>query len=255
MSHLSTRNAGALSVHEAFEDTDDRSAARVVLVSDDEPLRLLLQELLAAHGYDVVASNSQRALASLPSLCGSAVAIVDTSIHHSDVIQVHRLLRAAGTAIVAIGPGKDGRPAGNERDAVGEVLLRKPFDPRALLLIVRGLLTDDVEGALRTHSTIRVGPIGLSRLLNTAIVASREIALTDAETRILHELLLNAGSPVGRERLTRRALLRDWSPEDRSLDAHINRLRRKLGNDRRGHTPIRTVRGFGYRLLAEWEPG
>jgi DNA-binding response OmpR family regulator len=38
------------------------------------------------------------------------------------------------------------------------------------------------------------------------------------------------------------------------LDAHINRLRRKLGNDRRGRTPIRTVRSVGCLLLAAWEP-
>jgi DNA-binding response OmpR family regulator len=34
----------------------------------------------------------------------------------------------------------------------------------------------------------------------------------------------------------------------------MNRLRCKLGCDRRGRTPIRTVRGAGYRLVAEWEP-
>ncbi len=87
-----------------------------------------------------------------------------------------------------------------------------------------------------------------------ANVAAREIELTDVETRILHELLINASTPVTRERLTRRGLLRDWSPVDRCLDAHINRLRRKLGRDRHGRTPIRTVRGVGYLLLEEWEP-
>jgi DNA-binding response OmpR family regulator len=87
-----------------------------------------------------------------------------------------------------------------------------------------------------------------------ARVGSREIELTDVETRILHELLRNASHPVSRERLTRRALLRDWSPEDRALDTHINRLRHKIGADHRGRTPLRTVRGVGYLLLGEWQP-
>ncbi len=87
-----------------------------------------------------------------------------------------------------------------------------------------------------------------------ATVEAREVEPTDVETRILRELLLEAGSPVSRERLTRRALLRDWSPDDRELDTHINRLRHKLGADGRGRTPLRTVRGVGYLLLAAWEP-
>ncbi len=251
MSHRSKWNAGALRLRDVQDDSDDRPHARIVLVSDDEPLRLLLQALLSARGYDVAASDSARALASPQSLKGFVVGIVDFSACRADAVRVHSLLRATGAAVISISAGKDGAPAPDELGC--EVRLRKPFDPRALLLIVRGVLADEVE-APQSQSMIRVGPIGLSRLLNVATVASREIELTDAETRILHELLINAGSPVTRERLTKRALLRDWSPEDRSLDAHINRLRRKLGNDRRGHTPIRTVRGFGYRLLAEWEP-
>jgi DNA-binding response OmpR family regulator len=49
-------------------------------------------------------------------------------------------------------------------------------------------------------------------------------------------------------------LLRAWSPGDRSLDTHINRLRRKVGRDARGRTPIRTLTGVGYLLLADWDP-
>ena len=45
-----------------------------------------------------------------------------------------------------------------------------------------------------------------------------------------------------------------WSPDDRALDTHINRLRRKLGVDQRGRTPIRTITGIGYLLLADWKP-
>ena len=250
MFQRTTWNVGVLHL-DVLDDPGEQSAARIALVTDDEPLRGLLRELFAQHGYDVVAAGSKRALASPESLNGSAVAIVDVS--ETDVVRVRRVLGATGAAIVWISARRDDA----ERDALalaGEVRLRKPFDPRALLLIVRGLLTDDVDAGPQVHSTLRVGPIGLSSVSNTAIVASREIRLTDAETRILHELLLHAGSPVARERLTKRALLRDWSPEDRSLDAHINRLRRKLGTDRRGYTPIRTVRGVGYRLLAEWEP-
>ena len=108
--------------------------------------------------------------------------------------------------------------------------------------------------SIARDAPVSVGPISLAPLLNAATVASREVELTDVETRILHELLLNATHPVTRERLTRRGLMRNWSPDDRTLDTHINRLRRKLGVDTRGRTPIRTITGVGYLLLADWKP-
>ena len=164
-----------------------------------------------------------------------------------------RALQATKAALVVIVPKKNGDATPHEL-AAGDVVLGKPFDPRELLLIIRGMLEDSADAEERSDSPLAVGPISLSPLLNAATVAAREIELTDVETRILHELLLNATRPVTRERLTRRALLRNWSPGDRALDTHINRLRRKLGVDQRGRTPIRTITGIGYLLLADWKP-
>lgn len=227
---------------------------RIVLISDDEQLRSLLCGLLVAHGFGaVVGIDSKSALS--PRRAGEwAVAIVDTSVNYADALRALKQIKTTSAAIVAIFAKKNGAPAPQELVAGGGVLLGKPFDPRELLLIIRGLLDDGTSTAPATHSKVTAGPITLSTLLNSATVAAREVDLTDVETRILRELLLEAGSPVGRERLTRRGLLRDWSPDDRALDTHINRLRNKLGDDRRGRTPLRTVRGVGYLLLAAWDP-
>ncbi len=104
------------------------------------------------------------------------------------------------------------------------------------------------------NAPVAVGPIALSILLSHATIASREIEFTGVEARILRELMVNANRAVTREQLLRSALLREGSPDTRSLDTHINRLRRKIGSDRRGRTPLRTVRGVGYLLVEHWEP-
>jgi len=116
------------------------------------------------------------------------------------------------------------------------------------LLAVRHRDTAGADGPLTK------GPLTLHPLLNEATVAARQALLTDVETRVLRELMLAENAPVSRDRLTRCALGRGWSPDDRSLDSHIKRLRRKLGLDRDGRTPIRTVRGVGYLLLEQWQP-
>ena len=179
------------------------------------------------------------------------MAIVDVSAPSPGALHALRQLETTSAAVVVIGAKKNGA----HDVATGRgVLLRKPFDPRELLLIIRGMLDVDSSPEELGRPTISVGPISLSPLMNAALVSSREIDLTDVETRILHELLINATQPVTRERLTRRGLMRDWSPYDRALDTHINRLRCKLGRDHRGRTPIRTVTGVGYLLLADWTP-
>ena len=234
---------------------DNSLAARILLVSDDAQLRSLLGGLLAAHGYDGVSgADSPTALSAEHLRAAWDVAIVDVSVPSCSALHALRALQATTAAIVVIVPKKNGGATPHELAVGGDVVLGKPFDPRELLLIIRGMLEDGTVAEEPSDAPIAVGPITLAPLLNAATVAAREIELTDVETRILHELLRNATHPVTRERLTRRALLRDWSPDDRALDTHINRLRRKLGVDERGRTPIRTITGIGYLLLADWQP-
>jgi DNA-binding response OmpR family regulator len=236
-------------------DTGAQSPARIVLLSEDEQLRSLLRGLLVAHGY-VGAVALQFSIAVAAQVVECDVAIVDVATSHADTLRILQKLKGTTRAgLVAVFSKTN--PLAPELAALGDVLVGKPFDPRELILIIGGLLHGRVAApsAPPAAPMLSVGPITLWTLLNAAIVAARDVELTDVETRILYELLGNASQPVTRERLTRRGLGRDWVPDDRCLDTHINRLRRKVGNDRRGRTPIRTVRGVGYLLLANWEPG
>jgi two-component system phosphate regulon response regulator OmpR len=226
---------------------------RIVLVSGDEQLRSLLRGLLVAHGYEgVVGYDAKQALTTGVVSCD--VAVVDVTSAHADAQRLLRHIKSTPAAVITIVAHRDGPSSSQPLDASSDVVLVKPFDPRELLLVIRGMLDGRTEAAPSTGAAVAAGPITLSTLLNAARVGAREVELTGVEARLLRELLRNAGNPVTRERLTRRGLLRDWVPDDRALDTHINRLRRKLGHDRRGRTPLRTVRGVGYRLLAEWAP-
>jgi DNA-binding response OmpR family regulator len=230
-------------------------AERILLVSNDEQLRALLCELFVAHGYaNVLGMDALTALAWSNRLANPAVAIVDTSVSCVDAVRAIGKLKKSGNAsIVVIAPTGDTLASANPATN-GDVLLVKPFDPRELVFIVRTMLRGQSPDAVPTRESLSVGPIRLHTLLNTVTVATREIDLTGVETRVLEELLVNAGNPVSRDHLMRRALGREWSPFDRCLDSHIKRVRRKIGADRHGRTPIRTLRGIGYLLLAEWEP-
>jgi two-component system response regulator CpxR len=228
---------------------------RILLVSNDEQLRALLCELLVAHGYPgVLGVDTFAALAVGSQLTSRSVAIVDASVSYADAVRAIRKLRKSGSASIVVIAATGETVANADLVTNGDVLLVKPFDPRELVFIVRTMLRGQMPDAPEARESLSAGPIRLHTLLNTVTIEAREIDLTGVETRVLEELLVNASNPVSRDRLTRRALGREWSPFDRSLDTHINRLRRKIGEDRCGRTPIRTLRGVGYLLLAEWEP-
>src|SRR5437667_293255 len=68
---------------------------------------------------------------------------------------------------------------------------------------------------------------------------------------LLQALLRSAGAIVSRDQLARGVLGREFSPFDRSIDMHISKLRRKLGDLPGGQERIRTVRSAGYLYAAE----
>lgn len=228
---------------------------RILFISDDDQFRSLLCGLLAAHGYpNVIGVGSQTPLVSSNGPANVDIAIVDTSVSHAEAVRVLRKLKNNGDTSIVVIVANGHNSASGELATNGDVLLAKPFDPRELVFVVRGMLHGRARGASPSRASLSAGPVTLHALLNTATVAAREIDLTGAETRVLEELMTNAGNPVTRDHLTRRALGRAWSPFDRCLDTHINRLRRKIGEDLGGRTPIRTIRSVGYLMLADWEP-
>jgi DNA-binding response OmpR family regulator len=78
-------------------------------------------------------------------------------------------------------------------------------------------------------------------------VGGRPLDLTTVEFEILARLVQAAGSVVDRERLVAEVFEREFNPEDRSLDVHISRLRKKLGEHA---SLIVTIRGVGHLLRA-----
>jgi two-component system response regulator CpxR len=72
------------------------------------------------------------------------------------------------------------------------------------------------------------------------------VELTAVEFKLLEVLLRNAGLILSREQLTEAVLGRTQSPYDRSIDVHVSKLRRKLGNKGDGAERVRSVRNAGY---------
>jgi DNA-binding response OmpR family regulator len=204
---------------------------------------------LLAHGYFVVVAET-----SATERAGEVDVIVIDATARPGGRVFGKTRGISQSWVVALSSKQNGEHP-SDLEGAADVILSKPFDARELLLIIRGMVQERVRlrapAAREAHC---VGPLTLDTTLNTVAIDSRECLLTDVESRILAELMRQPGQTVTRQRLMQHGLAREWSPLDRTLDTHIKRLRRKVGNDVRGRTPIRTVRGIGYFLLTQWQP-
>jgi two-component system response regulator CpxR len=127
--------------------------------------------------------------------------------------------------------------------------LPKPFNPRELVARIRAILrrTNNTEkSGAAVPDIVRVGDIELDPATRTVRQNGTQLDLTSVEFNLLEVLLREAGRVVTRERLVDSVLSRKFSPFDRSIDMHVSKLRRKLGDSDGGTEHIKTVRGTGY---------
>jgi len=137
--------------------------------------------------------------------------------------------------------------------------LPKPFNPRELVARIRAILrrTRSPEAAHETPipEMLRVGDIELDPATRTVRHAGKPVDLTSVEFNLLQVLLREAGRVVTREDLAASVLSRKFSPFDRSIDMHVSKVRKKLGDSNGGTDHIKTIRGVGYILTRPRDTG
>jgi two-component system response regulator CpxR len=103
-----------------------------------------------------------------------------------------------------------------------------------------------IGGTPRPPEILRIGDIELDPATRTVRHGGQPVELTSVEFNLLEVLLREAGRVVTREQLVSAVLSRKFSPFDRSIDMHVSKLRRKLGDNEGDLEHIKTVRGAGY---------
>jgi two-component system OmpR family response regulator len=223
---------------------------RVLLIDDDARLAELLAGYLGPQGVALVhAAAGQAGLAQL-AVGGFDAVLLDVMMPGLDGLAVLRKLRDGGhrlpvVMLTARGDEAD-RVVGLELGA--DDYIAKPFSSRELLARLRAVVrraTPEAVADKLTAAGITVDPGA-----REAWVDGAPVELTGLEIDILIALLRRAGRVVPRAAIMELAG-RDTTVNDRAVDVHISRLRKKLGDDHA--TRIRTVRGVGYVLTREQE--
>jgi DNA-binding response OmpR family regulator len=228
---------------------------RILVVEDEESLRMALVDALRAEGFEVLeAGDGERGL-QLALEHGPEVVLLDLMLPKRDGFSVLRALRedrlgAAVLILSARGEEWD-RVQGFEYGADDYVV--KPFSMKELLLRVRAALqrAEGVVPGLTSadpRGKVRFGPVELDFAAYTLTNGKERHGLSRKELELLRYFLAHEGQTLDRLRL----LSDVWGPEEnpttRTIDNHVLKLRKKLERDPENPLHLVTVHGVGYRF-------
>ena len=235
---------------------------RVLIVEDERHLARGLRFNLEAESFAAdVADTGEAALELLRNGADFDALLVDVMLPGMDGFEVVRTLRSEGCFLPVMLLTARRRPEDivEGLSSGADDYLPKPFDLAVLLARLRGLLRRQEWSAAGQHTgtgdlyEFEGRSIDFAKQRLTVDGKERDLTLTEA--KLLHYLVSHEGRNV-----TRKSLLEDvWGlredTDTRAIDNFIVRLRRMLEPDPTKPRHLITVRGVGYRFVAEPEPG
>jgi len=165
-----------------------------------------------------------------------------------------------GDKAIAIRGGKFGERFGELCDAYGidfipiDVEWGEAVDPSRVKTVLRRKTKEAKGSAGPEGKVLRFS--GWTLDMDGQFVKSENdeiVSLTAYEFQVLAALAQNSGRVLGREQILDLVAARNWDPYDRSIDVLIGKIRRKLKDDPRKPTIIKTVRNAGYLFMAKTE--
>jgi len=228
-------------------------SARVLVAEDDPKQAHLIRLYLERDGHSVlVVSDGRRALehsrARRPDLL-----VLDVMLPGVDGFDLCRILRAESDVPILLLTARS-----TEDDVLlgldigADDYVTKPFSPRELAARVRALLRRAGKGAPDAAAARTVGDLEIDAARFEVRVAGRPVVLTAKEFGILEVLAEAPGRVFTRAQIIDRAFGFDHYVLERTVDAHVMNLRRKIEEDPADPRYVQTVYGRGYRLA---DPG
>jgi two-component system response regulator CpxR len=210
----------------------------------------MLRDLFQESGFSVdVEADGSRAVARIQAQAYDLL-ILDVTLPGSNGFEILRQIRQSSRLPVLMLTGKTGRL---DRvmgfDLGADDYVSKPFYPDELLAHVRAILRR-ASPLAAAPDALQVGDLTLSPGNRNAFYHGQELGLTAMECDILEQLMRSCGRVVSRDQLSLHLYNRESSPFDRSIDTHVSRIRRKMGE---AGELIVSVRGIGYQLRYQRE--
>lgn len=220
----------------------------VLVVDDNEKIVEVLTAYLEQAGFSVrSAVDGATAIAEVDRAVPD-IALLDVMLPGVDGIELtRRFQREHGLPVILVTARSDevDRLIGLEVGA--DDYISKPFSPREVVARVKAVLRR--TGDQRTgDETVRIGELSIDPERRAVAVQGRDVELTRTEFDILAAMAAHPGRVYSRLRLLEVATGDSFEGYERTVDAHVKNIRKKLGEDPRAPRYVHTVFGVGYKV-------
>jgi two-component system, OmpR family, response regulator VicR len=225
---------------------------RILLVDDDEDLLELLDFVLRREGFEILTASDNESARRQFSQAHPDLIVLDVYLGIESGLDFLRHIRQTNTVPVIILSARareDDKVLGLDLGA--DDYLTKPFSHRELVARVRANLRRqeiDRTAERKAILNLHVGPVTMNLAEHTVTVRGHSVDLTITEFRVLHHLMVNAGTIIP----THSLLKHIWGEDDPShgdvVRVTVHRLRRKFGDDPSHPQLFHTIPGVGIML-------
>jgi two-component system response regulator ChvI len=232
--------------------------SRIALVDDDRNILTSVSMTLEAEGFEVETYNDGQSAFDAFSKKLPDMAVLDIKMPRMDGMDLLQRLRQKTTMPVIFLTSKD--------DEIDEVLglrmgaddyVKKPFSQRLLVERIRALLRRQeaqISGETPDGEENKVmvrGALSMDPLRHSVTWKGNEVSLTVTEFLLLQALAQRPGFVKSRDQLMDVAYDDQVYVDDRTIDSHIKRLRKKMRTADDDFSAIETLYGIGYRYNEE----
>jgi DNA-binding response OmpR family regulator len=221
---------------------------RVLVVDDDDDIRLLLEGLLEGAGFAVdTAKDGRLALRAFHGHPADLV-VLDLSMPELDGFETLERLRDLSDVPVILLTARSGeidKVRGFRAGADDYVV--KPFGRQELLARIEALLRRAPQPTHLEH--YEDGALSIDYERRLVMCRGLPVRLTPLEFRLLVALVEHAGRVLSADQLVEHGWGHTAGVSRDQVKLYVSYLRKKLGQDAGGFQPIETVRGFGYRYV------
>ncbi len=225
--------------------------AKILVVDDEKKLVSLIRAYLEKEGYQVVAAFDGKSALEVWEREAPDLIVLDILLPYLDGYDFCRRVRErANTPIIMLSAKSEETDKLIGLELGADDYMTKPFSLRELTARIKAILRRESRRSDVEESITR-GPLIIWPSMHRVELADTRIELTATEFRVLEALARNPGQVFTRQRLMELAQGDMFEAYERTVDAHIKNIRKKLRGKKDGWDFIETVHGVGYRFRTE----
>lgn len=220
----------------------------VLIVEDELKITRLVRDYLEQAGFAVLEASDGQAALSVARAERPDMIVLDLGLPTLDGLDVTRRLReTSAVPIIMLTARTDETDKIVGLELGADDYLTKPFSPKELVARIRAVLRR-ADATIGGRELVRAGPVTIDVPKRRVTVDGDDVALTATEFDVLLALARHPGRIYTRAQLLDLIHGVSFSSYERSIDAHVKNVRKKIETDPRRPKLVLTVYGVGYKF-------